>query len=74
MSGLDSIERYDLEGYFEVFCLNELLAFHRPNSSEVSEFVAGLFVVSARLAEFCLVLLVPCYLFIVGILKSYWMD
>ena len=74
MYDLDNIEGSPLGGFFEVFCLSIMLAFHCPISSEVSSLVAGIFNVSTRLKEFCQDLLVPCYLFIAVILLSSWID
>ena len=74
VSDLEKFKGSALGGSFGVFCPSELLAFHRPNSSEVSALVVGLFIVSACLEEFFGSVLVPCSLFIAGILRSFCMD
>ena len=63
---LDNTEGSFLGISFDVFCLSELLAFHPPISLGVSVIVAGIFVVSACLAECYRDLLVYYSLFIAG--------
>ena len=74
VSYLDNLEESALGGSLEVFCLSELLAFHRPITSGISALVTGIFFVSCCLSGFCRDILFPCYLFIAGILQSYPMD
>ena len=71
---MEDLNEYSLRGPFEVFCLSKLLEFQRPISSGVSALVAGIFVVSGSLAEFCRALLVPGYLFVAEIIRSSWME
>ena len=59
LQGLFQTPVYDLDNTkgsflgisFDLFCLSELLAFHPPISLGVSVLVAGIFVVSACLAQ-----------------------
>ena len=71
---MENIKGSAIGGSFEVFGPSELLAFHRSNFLVVSALATEPFVVSARLEEFFRDLLVSCYLFIEGIIKSSWME
>ena len=50
MYDMDNLKGSALRGTFKVFCLSELLEFQRPISLGVSALVAGIIVVSNRLA------------------------